>query len=366
MIAGAGLATPSSRASATTPTIVRHGFFGDSRIRLPRAIAGWFQVLAREVLADHDDGRVLGDVGPGDWPARDQPVPHRREVVLADPFEAPDRRDAIGRARPVLDEDRIVAVESVHRDRGREADGRDAGDLFDAACDLLVRPRGLIRILDQRLRNRDAQRQHLLRPGEPGIDAPHCHERANHQARGDEQHHRETNLHDHERIPCPMTLASRAGETAAFLERAGHLRSGELEDGDEAEEHSSQERHGQREQQHHRVNRDLFETGQSFGGDGYQHADSGRREREADGAADQRERQALREQFPGDAPPAGAECRVDGELLLPAFGAHQKQVRDVGARDQQDDADRAEQNPEYLADIADDVGGERAYVGCPS
>ena len=43
------------------------------------------------------------------------------------------------------------------------------------------------------------------------------------------------------------------------------------------------------------------------------------------------------------------------ELLLAALGAHQEQVRDVGAGDQQDDAHCAEQDPEHLTDIADDV-----------
>jgi hypothetical protein len=47
---------------------------------------------------------------------------------------------------------------------------------------------------------------------------------------------------------------------------------------------------------------------------------------------------------------------------MPAFCAHQKQVRDVAAGDQQHDADGCQQNPENLSDVADHVGRERAYV----
>ena len=74
------------------------------------------------------------------------------------------------------------------------------------------------------------------------------------------------------------------------------------------------------------------------------------------------EHQALREQLPRDAPPARAERGMNRQLLLPSLGAHQEQVGDVGARDQQHDADRAEQDPEHLADVADDVLRQRPDV----
>ena len=59
---------------------------------------------------------------------------------------------------------------------------------------------------------------------------------------------------------------------------------------------------------------------------------------------------------------AGAERGPHGELLMPPFRAHQEEVRDVAAGDQQDDADGGEQNPENLPDVADHVCRERAHV----
>ena len=59
---------------------------------------------------------------------------------------------------------------------------------------------------------------------------------------------------------------------------------------------------------------------------------------------------------------AGAERGVNRQLLLPPFGAHEEQVRDVRARDQQHDPDRAEEHPQHAADVPDHVGRERTDV----
>ena len=50
---------------------------------------------------------------------------------------------------------------------------------------------------------------------------------------------------------------------------------------------------------------------------------------------------------------------ADGNLPLTAEGARQQQVRDVGARNQQDQADRADQDDERAPDVADDLFLER-------
>ena len=119
-----GLATPSSRMSPTTPTIVRHGLFGLWRMRRAERGRRILPVLAREVLRDHDHRCVRVDVRPGDRASGDEAVAHRLEVVLGDPLEAPKRRNAAAGTGKVLDEDRIVAVVAVHRDRARQADRR--------------------------------------------------------------------------------------------------------------------------------------------------------------------------------------------------------------------------------------------------
>ena len=63
--------------------------------------------------------------------------------------------------------------------------------------------------------------------------------------------------------------------------------------------------------------------------------------------------------WPVNPRPARAQGGADGQLLTAALGPHQQQVGDVGAGQQQDDADRAQEHPERAADVADDVADQR-------
>ena len=97
--------------------ISRHGFFGDWRMRRPTAFAGSPQNSRAKILADHHDRRAAVHVAPGDRSAGDERIAHRFEVALADPLEAAKRRESGLRRREVLDEDRVVAADAVHRHR---------------------------------------------------------------------------------------------------------------------------------------------------------------------------------------------------------------------------------------------------------
>ncbi len=63
---------------------------------------------------------------------------------------------------------------------------------------------------------------------------------------------------------------------------------------------------------------------------------------------------------------AGAERGADRHLLAAAEGAREQQVADVGAGDQQHQADGGEQHHERRADVADDVLLQRAPASRPS
>ena len=52
---------------------------------------------------------------------------------------------------------------------------------------------------------------------------------------------------------------------------------------------------------------------------------------------------------------------MDRELLLSPFRPHEEEVRDVGARDQQDEPDSPQKDPESLTDVTDHVLRERAH-----
>ena len=69
---------------------------------------------------------------------------------------------------------------------------------------------------------------------------------------------------------------------------------------------------------------------------------------DADGAAHQAEQHGLGHQLPHEPPLAGAECGAHRHFLLTCDRPDEQQVRDVGARDQEHDAGRAEQNPQRL------------------
>ena len=59
---------------------------------------------------------------------------------------------------------------------------------------------------------------------------------------------------------------------------------------------------------------------------------------------------------------AGAECGAHGELALACDAAHQQQVRDVRAGDEQHERNAAEQNEERQPEIAGDPFVHRNYV----
>ena len=84
------------------------------------------------------------------------------------------------------------------------------------------------------------------------------------------------------------------------------------------------------------------------------------------------EQQALDQQLPHDAPARGAHRVAHRDLARPRRRARQQQVGDVGARDQQHEADRAHQRQEHDADRAgveafverlDDADGELLVAG---
>ena len=86
-------------------------------------------------------------------------------------------------------------------------------------------------------------------------------------------------------------------------------------------------------------------------------------EAEADEASHSSQGEAFSDELACGAAPACAESGADGEFLASAFHADQQQVSNIGAGDEQNEADGAHQHPEHIADVADDVPLERAQVG---
>ena len=80
-------------------------------------------------------------------------------------------------------------------------------------------------------------------------------------------------------------------------------------------------------------------------------------------AADGGEQEALDQLLLEQPPASRAKCGTHGRLALAADGARQQQVRDVGAHDQQHQADQEQQHPERTAVVgADGVEAARGGV----
>jgi hypothetical protein len=72
-------------------------------------------------------------------------------------------------------------------------------------------------------------------------------------------------------------------------------------------------------------------------------------------AAEDREQGAFGEELAYQPLPSSAQGGADGDLLVASGGAREQQVGDVGAGDQQNQRDGAEQHQQGAADIADHV-----------
>ena len=81
----------------------------------------------------------------------------------------------------------------------------------------------------------------------------------------------------------------------------------------------------------------------------------------AEPAAGDRDEQSLREELEEDEPWRRSECALDGEGVPATFGAHEKQVSDVCARDEQHEGGGPEDHPQHPPDIPDDNRGERTH-----
>ncbi len=71
------------------------------------------------------------------------------------------------------------------------------------------------------------------------------------------------------------------------------------------------------------------------------------------------EHHAFGEQLAHDARTFRAKRGADGEFALPSGGAHQQQVGDVGAGNQQDESHGAQQNEQRLAGVSDNRVAQR-------
>ena len=149
---------------------------------------------------------------------------------------------------------------------------------------------------------------------------------------------------------------------ARLAEGLAELRARRLQRGHEPEEHTRQQRHDRRHQQHGAVEPTLSIRGRSAGASARRTRRHSERDRNPGDAAEHRQQHAFREQLPNEPPPARAQRHAHRDLALAHGGAREQQVGDVRARDEEHRGHGAEHDPERRTERrADDLLGEWSH-----
>ena len=331
-------------------------------MRLPSASSGLPQVLSGEIPADDRDGGVLRDLLVGDVSARDERRAERGEVPGQDVAESANRRKLALAIAAVLREHGIAVPVAIQRNSIRDRDRLDAGDPEQAPAHRLLSPHDLVRFPRHIVGDVQPEGLQVRRIDEARADARERQERPDHQARADQQHERERDLHDHQRAPNAVLFAAVAERTLRVAQPGVRARSGVPEDGNRTKEEARH--HGESEhRQHHRgIDADVAQPGQAVGRQRDQAVKRGPGQGQTDRAAHRPNRQALAEQVERQPSPRRAQGAAHGNLPPAPFQPHEPQICDVRARDQQDDRNARHQHTQRVADVADHVVLQRPQV----
>jgi hypothetical protein len=205
-----------------------------------------------------------------------------------------------------------------------------------------------VALLERRIpgrRQRNAYDQHAIGV-DPGVHLLQDEEGSDGQRGAGEQDDRQGHFDHDKEISRTTAMRSRAG-AAGGLERVGDVGFRRVPCGREAEEHAGQQRHTQRKQQHGKIDRNArFIRHVELGHQSDDRPDGDEGKQHAERAARQGEQHALGQQLTKQPPAAGPDRNPDGNLARPGAAAGQLQVCHVGARDEEQERDRAEQEPQ--------------------
>ena len=157
-----------------------------------------------------------------------------------------------------------------------------------------------------------------------------------------------------------MTAAP-GGGFAGVLEGVVEIDARGAQRGSETEEHGGEEAGGQAEQQHRGVDADLIEARDLAAAEGREGLGPVPGEHQPGGSTGESQQNAFGEQLTEQAHARSAEGGAQRDLLDAPGGASQHQVGDIGAGDQQNEADGAEQNPERPLHAADHLVAQRPH-----
>ena len=181
------------------------------------------------------------------------------------------------------------------------------------------------------------------------------------QAGADDQHHRGGELRDDQRATDGGAHAS-TGAAAGVVQHGRERRLRELERWHEPEDERRDRREAGGEGEHAAVDRGIVQPRDQRRPREDEQPQSGRGDHHAGEAAGGREHAALDQHLPHDLAALGAERHPDDDLAATHFRLREEEIDDVGARDQQDDPDRAGEDEHRLPYVAGDELLERHGV----
>ena len=318
-------------------------------------------VRFRQRPRDDHDGRIPPRVQRLELAPVEHVDLHRAEEAGGDLLDHEDVRDVVVLRRPSLD---TVAGGLRRPPEGQRGSRRgcrpprQGGEAFDhRAMEVEARRRRFV--LARRQRNPEVQDVGRI---EPGIDGGDPLVRPDRETGPDEQRQREGDLRHHE--PPPQELApAAAGDGARPFRhpRRRRRQGGRADRRQQAEQEAGGHRDREAEQQHGAIHRHFRQARQVPGTEADYETHGGPRERQRQQPAADTEHDALEQQRPREAPARLPQRGADRQLPRACFRADQKEVGDVRAGNQQEESDRAQQDPERRSDVAHDELARRAH-----
>ena len=248
---------------------------------------------------------------------------------------------------------------AVHRHDvgGRDrANARKRGDPgLDLLVELLDRGGGVV----AGARQRQADREH---PGrlEPWVDGLHGLEAPRQQRRRHQEQRREHDLGEDHHGTQPSAAAGHGA--IATLERVAQVAARCLKRGHQAKQQARGQRDPEREQRDPEIEPDLGDARQVRGPDRDERLDQSSCDHDAQRSAEHAEDRGLDDELGHDARPGRTEGGAHRELAPAGGAAHQEQVGDVGAGDEQHQPDRSQQQAQHRGGAPADFLGQRAHV----
>ncbi len=176
------------------------------------------------------------------------------------------------------------------------------------------------------------------------------------EGRGNQEQQGKRNLRNDQGFPQTYVASRRGNVARMVLQREGEFWGGGLPGWGQPKHDTGEKREPEREGEHTQVRRCGKRKLRGIGEQSEESAARPPREENSDGAPGEREYQAFRNQLPHQQETAGAHGQADRDLLLPAHGARQQQVGNVGAGDEQQHADDPEQDEERIGELFAQVG----------